>query len=484
MWETAGYHPGLGETEVQWREQTFEQGGERRRVRVPVPDEKGLQRLVEVVRKNRQTDLASLSVSEVVHRIDQTVERLLDRNHPLRRRMEDWLPVVTGLAPDVIRTGLTASMKTFRKPQLLRWLAEDFGNPAMLDSFQPRVNGGFTRAISPHLLVHIWSGNVPGIPLWSLVSGLLVRSAQIGKVASAEPLMAGWFAQALEEVDPKLARCLAVVGWQGGDESRERLLFQEAEVVSAYGSNETLEAIQSRIPVTTRFLPHGHRFGLALVGKEALNPARVADVLRKAARDVAIYDQQGCYSPHCFYVEKGGVLSPRQFARMLAHELDIMQIRYPRRTLSPREIGEWNRWNQQAEWRALEGEEAEWIGGDGRFWSVAYEETGDASLLPTCLNRAVLVSAVNDLEEVAGRIAPFRAYLQTAGIAASSRRMFQLADRLAETGITRICALGHMTVPSSGWHHDGRPVLKDLVRLVDVEPSAEVAAEPHNPYSE
>ena len=46
------------------------------------------------------------------------------------------------------------------------------------------------------------------------------------------------------------------------------------------------------------------------------------------------YDQQGCYSPQLFYVERGGRVSPREFAQYLASELANLQHRFPRRALS------------------------------------------------------------------------------------------------------------------------------------------------------
>ncbi len=63
---------------------------------------------------------------------------------------------------------------------------------------------------------------MPGLSLWSLICGLLVKAGTVGKVASAEPLLAGWFAQILAEIDPRLGECLAVVWWKGGDAEAER----------------------------------------------------------------------------------------------------------------------------------------------------------------------------------------------------------------------------------------------------------------------
>ena len=51
------------------------------------------------------------------------------------------------------------------------------------------------------------------------------------------------------------------------------------------------------------------------------------------------------------------------------------------------------------------------------------------------------------------------------------------ADQLAAVGVTRLSAIGHMTLPAPGWHNDGRPSLLDLVTLVDLEASTEALAE-------
>ena len=105
----------------------------------------------------------------------------------------------------------------------------------MLDGFQPLRKGGYGRAFGPALIGHVWAGNVPGLPLWSLISGLLVKSANIGKLPSAEPLMAGWFAAAVADIEPRLADCIGIVWWKGGDEVRQQALLDEACLVLAYG---------------------------------------------------------------------------------------------------------------------------------------------------------------------------------------------------------------------------------------------------------
>jgi hypothetical protein len=51
-------------------------------------------------------------------------------------------------------------------------------------------------------------------------------------------------------------------------------------------------------------------------------------------------------------------------------------------------------------------------------------------------------------------------------------------------GITRVCALGSMTAPEAAWHHDGGFNLRDLVRIAEIEASAERAADRLAPYAQ
>ncbi|MGE8601856.1 acyl-CoA reductase, partial [Bordetella trematum] len=79
-------------------------------------------------------------------------------------------------------------------------------------------------------------------------------------------------------------------------------------------------------------------------------------------------------------------------------------------------------------------------------------------------------------------VAPQAAYLQTAGVAASPEELHRLAESLGAAGVTRISALGAMSQPEAGWHNDGRFNLLDLVRMTEIELSAEMAAEPYASY--
>ena len=476
----AAYLPGLDLHAVQWQTLTFGEGAPRVNLHVPRLTPEQLQALARHVRTQGGAQIRALTVAQIIAAIDRAIAHLLDAQDPYRQQLDQLLPLITGFDAEMVRLGLNAYLRTFRAPQLQRFVVEDFANPALLDAFQPRVKGGMARAFGPELLVHVWAGNVPGLPLWSLICGLLVKAPAVGKVASAEPLFASLFARLLTEVEPRLADALAIVWFKGGDTASEGALYAEADTVLAYGGNETLAALRQQLPVTTRFLPHGHKLSVGLVSAAALDAQHLPALARAAALDVVRYEQQGCYSPHTYYVARGGRVSPREFAQSLAGELSALQHKFTRRALSLEEAASVAGWRQRQELKGQDGS-VELIGDASAPWAVAYADRA-GPLLPCALNRTVQVQAVAALAETLPLLAVQRDFLQTVGVAASPEELHALAEGLGRAGATRICALGQMTAPEAGWHHDGRFSLLDLVRMVEIEASAEAAAEPYARY--
>ncbi len=491
----AAYLPGVQPEEVTWQALEFltpgvDAGvgtlpGSTLKVEVPQLSPAQMVALAHRVRQASRAQLKEMTVSDIVRVIDAAIARLLDVHDEYRKLLEELLPKITGFDEEMVRLGLNGFLLSFRALQLHRFVAEDFANPKILDEFQPQTKQGWSKAQGADLTVHVWAGNVPALPLWSMVSALLVKAGVIGKVSSAEPVFASLFARLLVEIEPRWRDCLAVVWWKGGEEDLESCLFPLADVVLAYGGTSALNGIQSRVPSSTRFLAYGHKISLSVVSKAALTTRKGQACARLAALDVARWDQQGCYSPHVIYVQRGAALSPLGFAQLLAGELASLEPKMARRLLSLEEASRLANWRESHEFKMLKSSAAApariVLGDQGHAWCVVYSDEA-IPLEPGPLNRSVLVVAVDRLEDVCGLIQSQSAFLQTVGLAVSPEELLPFAGRLGQFGATRICALGAMTSPEAGWHHDGRFSLLDLVRMVDVEHSAEVLAENFTSY--
>jgi len=464
--------PGLRADEVaEWRTLAFG-ASEEVALRVPVLTPGGLAAVMARAAAARDAYLAEAPVAQVAASIDRAVSRWLDPFSRWRRLAERALPAITGYSAPMVRKGLPGYLATFRRENLWRMLEAELGDPRYLDGFQPRGRlGGRSRAYGPRLATHVFAGNVPGLPAQSLVAALLAKAACLGKAASEEPLFPALFAASLAEVDPRLGACLAVTWWPGGTEALEAVAFGEADAVIAYGSEATINSIRARVGPGTRFVAYNHKLSFGVIGREALAPEQVAETAARAAYDVAKYDQQGCLSPHLFYVERGGATTPRAFAAALAGAMAAAELAMPRGRLTLDEAAAIREARTSSEVRALDDDGVEvHASAGGTAWTVIYDE--DATFVASCLNRTVRVKPVDDALDVPALLGPVQRYLQTAGVALPEPRLLALADRLGRLGLDRVCPLGQMPDPSPGWHHDGRYNVLDLLRWTDVEAPA------------
>lgn len=180
-------------------------------LRFPRLDADAVHALAASVRRHRAEKLARYSTDGIVDVIARAVELWTDPEYPERRLAERLIPAVTGYDASMVRIELKRYMRMFRRRELLRFVDDELNCPQMLDEYRPNRSGGYTRLYGPELSFHVFSSNVPGIPVWSMTMGLLTKSAILGKSSFDEPLMPVLFARSLASVDPDMADALAIV---------------------------------------------------------------------------------------------------------------------------------------------------------------------------------------------------------------------------------------------------------------------------------
>jgi hypothetical protein len=438
-------------------------------IRIPQLTPQLLRRQIDALAGAREAGLSRRPIGEILERVGRVADRFLDVEDPLRHQAEVAISRVGGLSRPMASHILRGMASDWRRPQLEAILTSDLGDPLAVDRF---VSGPTpdrrSRAFGPLLTLHVFSGNVPGVSVTSLVRALLVKSASLAKTAAGEPILAALFAQALTAEDPDLGACLAVTYWPGGDESLEGLAISRADAVIAYGGPEAIASLRGRVPAEKRFLAYGHRVSFGMIGREAMAGGGAARLAAEAALAVATFDQQGCVSPHLFYVEERGERTPRDWASDVAAELAKLEVEMPRGALAPGEAAAIRQARGEAEFAGLAGRGHEvFASSSGTAWTVIFDPT--PGFAPSCLNRLVRIKPVGALEEVPDSVAPLGELLQTVGIAAATDRLEALADRLGELGVSRIAPISRMAWPPATWRHDGRPPLADLVRWCDLE---------------
>lgn len=436
------------------------------RVFSPVPQLSAshLTAIIDQLLSARERLLATRSVETIAASLDTVVARFLTPTSVEHQEAVAGLPEETGLSPEMIRHTLPLLFAAYRRDHLLRLLQDELGSPAVLDE-GVRISGKRRKAYGAALITQVLAGNIPGAGLDGIIFALLVKSATLVKTASSATLLPTLFARCLNEVDPDLGACLAVVTWPGGHTALEEVAFSRAEVVVASGTEASLAAMRMR--VRGRFIGYGHKVSFNVISKEALT-TDVADLARRAAYDVALFDQQGCLSPQLVYVETGGASTPQAFAALLAHELRYWQQVLPRGRIAPEASSAIRRVRDDAEWQSLAGKEIVLhASNSGTEWTVIYE--ADPTFAPSPLHRTVRVKPFDNIAHLGSLLQPWQPYLEAVGLAAPSARRETVAQVLGHAGVSRVCQIGTIQTPPLSWRHGGRPRVADMVRWVENE---------------
>lgn len=328
---------------------------------------------------------------------------------------------------------------------LMELARAELGHEDALDRFVPRGRNQ-ARAVAPNNILHILSRNTPAAALQTLIRGLLLGSTNRCKLPTGGLPAMNEFVASLPE------------NWRGSIELSEELpdaWLAEADAVIVFGSDQTIDRIHARVRPEQIFVPHGHKVSIALVLDDPIFASAVP-----AARDVSVFDQQGCLSPIIIYVRESEELTVEAYAGHLAETMGAYAKRHPPEPLTLSEANAIHAIREATTFRAANGEPLKLHTSTDTTWTVIADRS--AGIPESPLNRVIHVKPFQD----SSAVEPLRAHLSTVGIWPNDSEGAEIAARL---GALRICPIGKMQQPPLTWHHDGRSPLADLVRWVDWE---------------
>ncbi|MDA0811784.1 MAG: hypothetical protein O3C21_05255 [Verrucomicrobia bacterium] len=345
---------------------------------------------------------------------------------------------------------------TISADDLLDWLGVELGHTEILDGLRPR-GSILSKANPPRSILHVVAGNTPNAAIQSLALGVLLGSHNLLKLPSAAP-----------EVSDAVRRFIAALPLALRESVECASDLPDAWLLSAgavivYGSDETVADFRGRLRSWQKFIAHGHRLSFAIVFN-----ATASGVAEAAARDVSLFDQQGCLSPHTIYVAEAassGGGEARAFAEQLAAAMAEFNVHTPRRPIGAGPAQEIQHLRSSYAFRAANDPRVGlWQSERSTDWTVIYEE--DPQFAVSCLNRLVFVKPLPPLESMPEHLRLVRPHLSSVAISPCTEAH---ARSLLTLGVSRMCALGQSQVPTPFWHQDGLGALALLVDWIDLE---------------
>jgi hypothetical protein len=316
------------------------------------------------------------------------------------------------------------------------------------DRLETMLRTGHPRLGSAEATAVVQAGNIPALALLEVVVTLLSGSTVAVKLSSAEPLTGLLLVQQLRRHFAPSAPPASAFAWTGGDAAREGALLEWARRLFAYGNDSTIADLRARHHAANaagRFQGFGHRVSAAYLPRGGFP---LGEACQRVAFDVAMWDQEGCLSPHVLFVDdrldRAGVCESLAAALgRLDGVLPIGERAFDRR------VG-LRRLHSDLAARMIRDEGTRvWRGGDDLRWTVALVPRGP--LRPSPLGRTIVVRPCASDSEMIESLATWYGRLQCLGVAAPPEAYEHLARPLAMLGASRLCSAGRMQEPGPIW---------------------------------
>ena len=338
------------------------------------------------------------------------------------------------------------------------------GNPGYLDGFvAERTNH---LAAKPQGLVAMWmAGNVPTLPMFSLVPALLAKNVCLVKLAYADSegmdrllgVLADCEADGLRGSD--LLEAVAVVWFDYHRTELNEQMSLAADAKIIWGGDTAIKAITS-LPRREHCgeIVFGPKYSIGVISRKRMEEDdNLENVVAAFVQDAAAFDQRACSAPQTIFVERNSRYTLRDVSEMFARRFATLPAKPDLDAYSTMCI-----LNARAEW-ALDGARDVIASADGANWTVCMDR--EVSLKEAVQSRTVFLTEVESWQEVIPLLSP---KVQTVGIAlAGLDESRSFAEAATAAGVARCVRPGLMNNYESPW--DGKLLISQLVRWVTLK---------------
>lgn len=335
-------------------------------------------------------------------------------------------------------------------------LGTGYGKPRQ---YQPAFyDRSVTETIVPlGVLFHIAAGNSDGLPVFTVVEGLLTGNINILKLPVEEGGLTVRILQELFAIDASLAEYVYVLDYTSKDTLAMQRLAALADAVVVWGGDAAVRAVRQMAGPNTKIIEWGHKISFAY-----LSGAVTEAALEGIAHNICQTNQLLCSSCQGIFIDTEMMDEVYAFCERFLPVLSRICRDYPAEAgLGATAQAGLRRYNESIE-AVFNGAG---IYQDEHCSIIAYQ---DSELKTSIMFRNCWVKRLPRDRIVAG-LRPYKNYLQTVGLACEDSRISEIAGLFWKTGAVKITDGRHMSKMYNGAAHDGEYSLCRYTKTVALE---------------
>lgn len=305
------------------------------------------------------------------------------------------------------------------------------------------------------VLLHIAAGNMDGLPIYTLIEGLLVGNINLLKLPSVDGGLTLFLLQKLCEIEPALIEYIYVFDISSKEQMALSKLMELSDGIVVWGGDEAIGAIRRIAPMNSKLIEWGHKISFAYLTPKGLQE----ELLEGLAHNICLTNQRLCSSCQGVFFDSENFKELESFCHIFLPILERIAQMYP-----DIPFGIKAQHTLQIQSKKLEkiyGETGKIF--EGKHSQIFLER--DQKLQLSLLYRNIWVKSL-PRDCIVEKLHPYKNHLQTVGLLCGEREKTELQEKLWKAGAVRISSGEKMSRGYCGMPHDGDYSLRRYTKVV------------------
>ena len=315
------------------------------------------------------------------------------------------------------------------------------------------------RALPLGVLFHIAPGNMPGLPVYTVLEGLLTGNINLVKLPHGDKGLSLAAFGLLVEQEPRLAPYIYAFDLPAGQKEDMETLAELADGLVVWGGDGAIQAARTLAGPGCKLIEWGHRLSFAYISGYEDKEGELSAL----ASHIVETGQRLCSSCQVIFLDSEEQKAGTAFCQEFLPYLEKAAAKRPGLGAgAPASLSGHTALLERIVDGRAEGETLL----QGKGCSVIFRPDRELELSPMEGNALVKLLPQRELLPTLRRQ---KGRLQTAGLICSPKRREALASLLACAGLTRVTRAGSMSASFPSEAHDGEYPLRRYLRVVDIE---------------